>query len=382
MNNLTQTVTQVFKKQFGNAPTRLIQAPGRVNLIGEHTDYNDGFVLPCAIDFQTVVACKKRDDDVVRVFAVDFAELDEFTIGESIDKSDKLWANYIRGVVQFLRQRGFVFSGADITVTGNVPLGAGLSSSAALEVVIGQTFKELYGLNISQTEIALNGQRAENDYVGMNCGIMDQLISAKGEAGKALLIDCRDLTTQAIDMPDNFAVMIVNSNKKHSLVDGEYNKRRAQCEAAATPLGIKALRDATMADLECSSLDKNSDTYKRARHVISENARTLAMAAALKNGDSQQISTLMAQSHVSMRDDFEITIPEIDYLVEIISEVLGEQGGVRMTGGGFGGSVVSLVPHALIPQVQKVVEEKYQAQTGIKETIYLCKPSAGAGNIQ
>ncbi|MBS9781144.1 MAG: galactokinase [Gammaproteobacteria bacterium] len=382
LHNLIQTVSNVFQKHFGNAPTHLIQAPGRVNLIGEHTDYNDGFVFPCAINYQTVVAAQKRTDNIVRVIAVDFDEAsDEFTISEKIEPSDTLWANYIRGVVQFLHQRGYEFSGADIVVSGNVPLGAGLSSSAALEVVIGQTFKELYGLNISQADIALNGQQAENEYVGCNCGIMDQLISAKGEDSKALLIDCRDLSTQAFSIPDSLAVMIINSNKKRGLVDSEYNTRREQCESAAKQLGVKALRDATLTDLQQSSIPLDSDTFKRARHVISENDRTVAMADALKNSDIAKISQLMRASHNSMRDDFEITVPEIDFLVETIDKALGNTGGVRMTGGGFGGCVVALVPHSRIEEIQLLIADTYEKQTGLKESIYLCQPSAGAGLV-
>ncbi|PID62906.1 MAG: galactokinase [Gammaproteobacteria bacterium] len=381
MNTLVQQARDIFAQQFQSNPTDVVQAPGRVNLIGEHTDYNDGFVFPCAIDYQAVVACKARSDQRVCVFAIDFGEHDEFSISEAIEKSDKLWANYIRGVVQFLAVRGYDFNGADMVVTGNVPLGAGLSSSAALEVVIGQAFKTLYDLPISQADIALNGQQAENDYVGCNCGIMDQLISAKGEAGKALLIDCRDLSTQAIAMPASLAVLIVNSNKKRGLVDSEYNTRREQCEAAAAALNVKALRDASMTDLEASSIDKNSDRYKRARHVISENARTLAMAEALKSENIPQISELMRASHQSMRDDFAITVSEIDTLVDIIAEVIGEQGGVRMTGGGFGGCVVALVPHHLVDDVKAAIAAQYQQKTGLKETVYLCTPSAGAGVV-
>ncbi len=380
MNKLIQTVNNVFKEHFGNSPTHLIQAPGRVNLIGEHTDYNDGFVFPCAIDYQTIVAAQKRDDNIVKVIAVNYNEAsDQFTLSDNIEKSEKIWSNYIRGVAQFLRQRGYEFSGVDLVVSGNVPQGAGLSSSAALEVVIGQTFKELYGLNISQTEIALNGQQAENQYVGCNCGIMDQLISAKGEAGKALLIDCRTLSTQAFSIPNNLTVMIVNSNIKRGLVDSEYNTRREQCENAAKQLGVKALRDATLTDLQQSSIAIDSDTYKRARHVISENERTIAMADALKQSNIVKISQLMRESHISMRDDFEITVSEIDFLVETIDKTLGNKGGVRMTGGGFGGCVVALVPDDKVEDIHQVVTDSYQAKTGLKESIYLCRPSAGAG---
>ncbi len=374
-------LAKAFVKHFGQAPMRVVQAPGRVSLIGEHNDYNDGFVLPCAVDFYTLVACKKRRDQRVRVLALDLQESDEFEISQSIEKSDKPWANYVRGMIQSLCQRGFDFTGMDLAINGNVPLGAGLSSSASLEISVGQAVKTLYNLDISQEELALAGQQAENGYVGMNCGIMDQLIAAKGEVSKALLIDCRDLSTQAITVPPTLSILTINSNKRHALVDGEYNRRRAQCEAAAKQLGVKALRDATLRDLYHSDIEKLSETYRRVHHIITENERTLKMVEALKAADLKQISALMAQSHASMRDDFEITIPEIDYLVSIVSEVLGEQGGVRMTGSGFGGSVVALLPHELVPSVRDAVRSQYKDQTGIRETLYLCRPSAGAGVV-
>lgn len=216
MSELIQNVKASFEQVLGYAPSHIIQAPGRVNLIGEHTDYNDGFVLPCAINYQTVVAAAKREDNIVRVVSVDYGNaMDEFDITQAITfQQDKMWANYIRGVVKCLLARGYHFTGADISVSGNVPQGAGLSSSAALEVVIGQTFKVLFNLEISQAEIALNGQQAENEFVGCNCGIMDQMISAEGRENHAMLLDCRSLETEAVSMPEDMAVVIINSNKK------------------------------------------------------------------------------------------------------------------------------------------------------------------------
>ncbi|MGL4268242.1 MAG: galactokinase [Plesiomonas sp.] len=381
MSELTQKVTAVFTERLGYAPTHLIQAPGRVNLIGEHTDYNDGFVLPCAINYQTVVAAARRDDHRVRVIAADYQHAqDEFDVtGTPAFLPEKMWANYIRGVVKCLRERGYQFGGADIVVSGNVPQGAGLSSSAALEVVIGQTFKVLYGLEISQAEIALNGQQAENQFVGCHCGIMDQMISAEGQAGHALLLDCRTLETQAVAMPPTLRVMIINSNKKRGLVDSEYNTRRRQCEEAAQIFGVPALRDVTLAQFTARAHALDPIVARRARHVITENQRTLDAAAALRRGDVGAIAALMAQSHASMRDDFAITVPEIDRLVEMIKEVLGEQGGVRMTGGGFGGCVVALVPPTLVEAVTRRVEERYSAATGLQADIYVCEASDGAG---
>ncbi|KAB7715879.1 galactokinase [Plesiomonas shigelloides] len=384
MSELIDNVKNAFKATLGYAPTHIVQAPGRVNLIGEHTDYNDGFVLPCAINYQTVVAAAKRDDNIVRVISVDYGNaLDEFDLTQEIAfQHDKMWANYIRGVVKCLLARGFQFTGADIAVSGNVPQGAGLSSSAALEVVIGQTFKVLFNLEISQAEIALNGQQAENEFVGCNCGIMDQMISAEGSQQHAMLLDCRSLETASVSMPEELAVVIINSNKKRGLVDSEYNTRREQCEAVAAIFGVKALRDVTLEQFNQKSHELDPLLRKRARHVITENYRTLDAAQALSQHDMQRMGRLMAESHASMRDDFEITVSEIDTLVAMVKEVIGERGGVRMTGGGFGGCVVALVPHDLVASVQAVVDANYEAQTGLKAAIYVCQAMDGAGLVE
>lgn len=381
MQALINNVTRSFSSIFGYAPTHFIQAPGRVNLIGEHTDYNDGFVLPCAIDYQMVVAAAKREDNTIRVIAVDYQnEVDEFSLDNTIEfLPHKMWANYIRGVIHFLQKENYSFHGMDIAISGNVPQGAGLSSSAALEVAIGQTLKTLYQLPISQKEIALNGQKAENQFVGCNCGIMDQLISACGEENHALLIDCRSLETSAVTMPENMVVMIINTNKKRGLVDSEYNTRRQQCEEAAHILNVTALRDATLEDLLAKKALMSDVVYRRARHVITENNRTLDAAEALRHGDLTTLSQLMMQSHHSMRDDFEITVKEVDSLVEIVKSVIGDRGGVRMTGGGFGGCVVALVTPDLVDKVIDSVKTQYEAKTGLKETIYVCSASQGAG---
>ncbi|QIJ82973.1 galactokinase [Vibrio coralliilyticus OCN008] len=384
MSELTQAVKASFKQVLNYQPSHIIQAPGRVNLIGEHTDYNDGFVLPCAINYQTVVAAAKRDDSRVRVIAVDYDnQVDEFDLAEEITfQQDKMWANYIRGVVKFLLQRGYDIQGADLAVSGNVPQGAGLSSSAALEVVIGQTFKVLYNLEMTQAEVALNGQQAENEFVGCNCGIMDQMISAEAMENRAMLLDCRSLETQPVSMPEDVAVMIINSNKQRGLVGSEYNTRREQCEAAAQRFGVKALRDVTIEQFNAQSEMLDDVVAKRARHVITENDRTLEAADALRANDLKRMGELMAQSHASMRDDFEITVFEVDTLVEIVKSVIGEQGGVRMTGGGFGGCIVALVPPALVDKVTEAVENQYHATTGLKESIYVCQAKSGAGLVE
>jgi galactokinase len=373
----------VFTQTFGSAPTRHFQAPGRVNLIGEHTDYNDGFVLPCAINYQTLVAVTPRDDMTVKVVAVDYSnQQDEFSLENEISAhSSQLWSNYVRGVIKHLQMRGHVFKGANLAITGNVPQGAGLSSSASLEVAIGETFRGLYDLLLTKAEVALNGQEAENQFVGCQCGIMDQMVSACGSKFNALLLDCRSLDAELISMPENLAVMIINSNVKRGLVDSEYNTRRLQCEEAAGTLGLKALRDISLADLH-SNKDKLPEVvYRRAHHVVSDSERTVLAAQALKANDVVQLSRLMAESHISMRDDFEITVLPIDFAVKILTEYLGDKGGVRMTGGGFGGCMVALMPHDMVDGAKQLMAERYQAETGYQETIYICSASDGAGEI-
>ncbi|QFI56187.1 galactokinase [Aeromonas simiae] len=379
-----ERVNQLFERHFGHAATLCVRAPGRVNLIGEHTDYNDGFVLPCAIDYETCVAVGLRDDNKVRVIAVDYAEQqDEFDLNAPIaPHPEQRWSDYIRGVIKHLQARGHQLHGLDLVVSGNVPQGAGLSSSASLEVAIGQAFKEACNLPISQAEIALNGQEAENHFVGCNCGIMDQMISACGKANHALLLDCRSLETRLIPMPDDLAVLIINSNVRRGLVDSEYNTRRAQCEAAARHYGVKALRDLDLAALEAGKAGLDEASYRRARHVVGENLRTLAAADALSTGDLPRLGALMAQSHAAMRDDFEITVPPIDGLVEIIKGEVGEAGGVRMTGGGFGGCVVALLRPEKVAEVIAAVERDYPARFGLQADCYVCQAKDGAGRCQ
>jgi galactokinase len=386
-SNISQSMltklNSVFTQTFGDEPPRHFQAPGRVNLIGEHTDYNDGFVLPCAIDYQTIVAVTPRDDMTVRVVAVDYSnEQDEFSLDCDIEShSTQMWSNYVRGVIKHLQLRGHIFKGANLAIAGNVPQGAGLSSSASLEVVIGETFRGLYNLSLTKAEVALNGQEAENQFVGCQCGIMDQMVSACGSKFNALLLDCRSLETKLISMPKNLAVMIINSNVKRGLVDSEYNTRRLQCEEAARTLGLKALRDISLAKLKSNKDRLPEVVYRRAHHVVSDSERTVLAAQALRKNDVVQLSRLMAESHISMRDDFEITVPPIDFIAKILTEYLGDNGGVRMTGGGFGGCMVALMPHDMVEGAKELIAESYQEETGYKETIYICSASDGAGEF-
>ncbi|QGZ38069.1 galactokinase [Pseudoduganella flava] len=382
--SLISKTRAVFESTFGAAPTLVVQAPGRVNLIGEHTDYNDGFVLPAAIDYQTVISARRRDDQVVRIVAADYGNAeDQFALDAPIERlKEPMWANYVRGVIRVLVERGLPMRGMDMVVSGNVPQGAGLSSSASLSVAVGRLFATLPGFEgVSPVDIALIAQRAENDFVGTKCGNMDQIISATGLEGHAVMIDCRSLETRPVPIPAGAAIMIFNSNVKRGLVDSEYNTRRAQCEQVARHFGVAALRDVDMQMLDARGGELDAMALRRARHVVTENARVLAAADALAQGDLARMGELMAASHVSMRDDFEITVPLIDQLVDIVKQVIGTQGGVRMTGGGFGGCVVALVPEALVEPVRAAVLKEYPGPDGQGATIYVCRASAGAGVV-
>lgn len=379
--NVEEKLTIDFTNRFNKPAEVTVRAPGRVNLIGEHTDYNDGFVLPCAIEFSTVVMSAKREDDLVKVFAVDFDQCDEFALtGEINHLEGRHWENYVRAVFHVLLSHGHELNGVELAISGNVPQGAGLSSSAALEVALLEAINVLYSLSISKRQIALYAQQAENEFVGCACGIMDQLISACGIEGKALSIDCRSLEWREVSLPEHVTVMMINSNVKRGLVDSEYNMRREQCEAAAVHFGVSHLRDVSIEQFEQDSSVLPPVVAKRAKHVIYENERALQSVAALEQNDIAKISRLMAESHESMKTLFEITTPEIDYLVSIVSSVLGSKGGVRMTGGGFGGCIVALVPDDLVEPVKAEVASKYQDKTGLKESIYTSRAVQGVAS--
>lgn len=385
VRDLTSQLQEVFQQRFGISPELVVRAPGRVNLIGEHTDYNGGFVLPCAIGLETQIASRRRADGQVRIVALDIGgEMDEFSVLDSgpIAHSDKPWANYLRGVFNVLQDSGVKLSGVDLAVNGSIPQGAGLSSSASLAVACALTLRELLGLtDIDTTGIAQIAQRAESDFVGCQCGIMDQLISTRGQADHAVLIDCRDLTSRQIALPDDLAVMIVHSGISRGLVDGQYNERRAQCEQAAVELGVSQLRDADISHLISQKSNMDDVIYRRARHVISENARTLAATELLEASNLEGLGVLMAESHQSMRNDFEISVDGIDRLVEILQNAIGKKGGARMTGGGFGGAVVALMRTEEAEQVARIVDARYQTPAGDPPVVMLERASACASIV-
>ena len=382
---LKARASDVFLAAFGQAPTIAVQAPGRVNLIGEHTDYNDGLVLPCAIGYRTVIVARPRADRLVRVVAADYDDaVDEYALDAPIERlAAPMWANYVRGVVRELLGRedgGQGLRGMDMVIAGDVPQGAGLSSSASLSVAVCTLFAS-DSRGLGPIEAALVAQRAENDFVGCKCGNMDQISSACGVQDHALLIDCRSLEVKPVPIPAGAAIMIIESHITRGLVDSEYNTRRAQCEEAARYLGVPALRDVDLALLAEKGAGLDPVTLRRARHVVSENERVAAAAAALAAGDLPRMGELMADSHVSMRDDFEITVPAIDRLVEIVKEAIGPAGGVRMTGGGFGGCVVALVPEELVEAASQAVARDYRAPNGEQATVHVCRAAAGAGRL-
>lgn len=379
---LPQRALAAFCGRFGCAPTVLAQAPGRVNLIGEHTDYNDGFVLPCAIDFRTVVAMRPRADTRVEVVAADMGHaVDAFDLVDAAVPHPRLgWARYVRAAFAAARAAGQPVGGACIALAGDVPQGAGLSSSASLQVALLRALVQAHDLRgVDATGMARLAQAAENDFVGCQCGIMDQLISARGEAGHALMIDCRNLHTTRVPLPEDVAVMIVHSRVQRGLVDSAYNERRQQCRQAADALGMRALRDVTPETLAAARGRLPPLVARRAAHVVSENQRTRLAAEALVRGDLRRLGVLMAASHRSMREDFEITVPAVDRLVALLQAAIGDEGGARMTGGGFGGCVVALLPTHRVDAVQATVLREYRSPEGLAPTVWVTRPTAGAG---
>jgi galactokinase len=373
-----------FGTAYGGAPDLVVRAPGRVNLIGEHTDYNDGFALPVAIGVETRVALRRRADRQVRVVALDFdAETDAFALEGPLARAEAGgWRDYIRGTVDVLMQRGFALTGLDMVVAGDIPKGTGLSSSASLEVAIAHAMLEASGHSgVDATQIALMAQAAENDFVGMRCGNLDQIASAATSADSALLIDCRSLALTTVPLPGHTAVMIVQSGVVRGLVEGHYNRRREQCEEAVAVLGVKALRDADLAMLEAAHGRMADETFRRARHIITDNARTLEAAEALRAGDLVRMGRLMAESHVSMRDDFGITVEPTDRLAALLNDAIGGDGGARQTGGGFGGAVVALMPEDRVEQVRAAVLAGYRTPAGDAPLIMIEQACDGAGPV-
>lgn len=367
-----------FSQKYG-APPRVFRAPGRVNLIGEHTDYNDGFVMPCAIDFATYVAAAAREDRRIRVASMNFAGEYEFDLDAPTDEVAEGWARYVQGVALILERNGFSLPGANLLIDSTVPVGAGLSSSAALEVGVGFALASISGGKIEKWQLAKIGQAAEHEFAGVRSGIMDQFASAFGTENHALFLDCRSLEWEPIPL-SNANFVICNTKTKHDLADGEYNKRRADCERAAELLGHKSLRDVTINEFNRKGGELPERLLRRARHVITENVRVLAAVSSLKNGDLVKFGRLMNASHESLRFDYEVTSDELDLMVEIVRRQKGVLG-ARMTGGGFGGCTVNLLETEVTDEFIETLSAEYERATGIAPEIYVCRAAEGVSEI-
>ena len=364
---------------------RVFRAPGRVNLIGEHTDHNDGFVMPAAIGFSTWVTSAPRTDRTVSVFSENFSEQIEFELDDESPRAQGHWSDYVKGVAITLERAGHRLRGAELRIRGEVPIGSGLSSSAALEVASGYALLTNSGLAVDRRELAEICQRAENEFVGMRCGIMDQFISCHGQPGKALLLDCRSLEYKTLPLPESARLILCNTMVKHSLATSEYNARRRECEAAVNHFAqfrpdVRALRDITEADLELYGRDLSDVIYRRSRHVITENDRVCAAAAALEKDDLVTFGQLMNSSHRSLRDDYEVSCKELDLMVELARQVRGVYG-ARMTGGGFGGCTVNLIDAENVDEFKEAVATGYKQATGLAPDIYVCSASKGVEEV-
>jgi galactokinase len=374
-----------FRARFGTSAA-IYRAPGRVNLIGEHTDYNDGFVLPAAIEFYCWVAAAARSDKKLVIHSENFNETVEANLDSLSSAGKNHWANYPLGVADKLQSVGKRLKGANLLISGEVPLGAGLSSSAAIEVAVGFALLSQSGCTVSRTELAQLCQKAENEFVGARCGIMDQFIACHGKASFVLLLDCRSLDFQMARLPAGVQLFICNTMVKHELASGEYNRRRAECEEGVRALSmvlpeIRALRDVTLAQLENHGSLLDPKVYSRCRHVITENDRAQEAIRALYARNLTAFGRLMRESHRSLRDDYEVSCKELDFMVEIASAQPGVIG-ARMTGGGFGGCTINLVESSAVEVFKNNVAARYLAQTGLKPEIYVSPPADGVQQVE
>ena len=382
---MTETVKQTFREIYGKEPEGAYFAPGRVNLIGEHTDYNGGHVFPCALSYGTYAAAAKRSDGKLRFYSVNFPDsgVTESGIDDFRPLDDKSWTAYPKGVMWAFAGRGYEMDcGLDVVIGGDIPAGAGLSSSAALEVLTGVMLRDLFGFDISNEEIAVLGQKAENDYCGLNCGIMDQFASAMGKKDHAIFLDTATLDFKHVPFILKDEVLIItNTNKKHSLTESAYNDRRRECEEA-----LAALRTVTDADALCKlspeEFEKHKDAIKdpvclrRAKHAVYEDRRAVDGVKALEAGDLEEFGRLMVASHVSLRDDYEVSCKELDILAETAWEIPGVLGS-RMTGGGFGGCTVSIVKKEAADEFCRIIGETYREKAGYDCTFYVVSPGGG-----
>jgi galactokinase len=389
----TQAVKAEFAKVFGDGEkgrVRVVRAPGRVNLIGEHTDYNDGLVFPMAIEPEVRVACRAREDGRVRLASTAFpGEVVEFSVERKIERGEPAWANYFRGVAAELEGAGIPLTGMDALIENTLPVGGGLSSSAAIEVGTGVAFLTLSGVDMDRDRLALICQKAEHEYALVPCGIMDQMIVATGKAGHATQYDCRSGAKQFVKLdPNDLRVVIVNSMVRHELTGGEYAERRRQCEAGVAYFqkqhpgaGIRALRDVTTKQLHEAEGKLDPVIFRRCRHIVTENHRTAEAATALAQGKYERAGQLMVESHRSLRDDYEVSCPELDFLSDEAMKVKGVYG-ARMTGGGFGGCIVALVQPRAVEALKGHLEKVYPAKFGKTPVGFATTATAGASVVE
>ena len=374
------------REEVGDAAPRMYQAPGRVNLLGEHTDYSGGFCMPAALNFNTLIAATPRKDSLLRLHSMDFHQTAELDLAALQHPPKGHWSAYPAGVAWALQGRGVTLEGADLSISGNVPPGAGLSSSASVEVAVATALLGLAGVELAKAEVALACQKAENDYVGAPCGIMDQFISAAGVRGNALAIDTRALSYELAPIPAELRLVICNSMVRHSVGGGEYGERRAQVEEAAVALHrldprVQQLRDATLGELDAAEGTMSREAYLRARHVITDSQRVLDGVAALRAGDQRRFGELMTDAHRSFRDDFAASCDECDLLVRLAISLPGCLGS-RLTGGGFGGCTVSLVQASAADAFAGKLQQLYLEATGVRAQIFVCQIEDGAGPVE
>ena len=372
-------------QQRFSMPGKAFRAPGRVNIIGEHTDYSGGLILPAAIDFSTIAVISPRDDEQAVIYSENFSREIATSLQDFPSKGNHHWSDYPLGVTWALREKGVKVPGFNMNISGNVPLGAGLSSSASIEVAVALAILSLTDTEIPREEIALLCQRAENSFVGANSGIMDQFIACFGERDHAVLVDTRSLTHYAVPIPEDVHLVVCNSMVKHSHAGGEYNTRRAEVDEGSRILRtlnpeLKELRDATIDDLNAARGEMPENVFLRCRHIVTENARVEQTVEAFEASDLQRVGQLMAEAHTSYRDDFAASVPEVEVLIELAAQQPGLIG-ARLTGGGFGGCTVNLVYADHAEAFRANIHDAYQARLGIDADIFLCRASAGAAAI-
>jgi galactokinase len=377
---MAERTAALFVRCFGHPPKWLVAAPGRVNLIGEHTDYNDGFALPMAIEQSTVVAAGRNSKRDVTLHSLTTGETASFNLRTAIERGEPAWSNYIRGVLAGFQKRKLKLPGLDIVIDSSLPYGGGLASSAALEVAMATLLEAILGQELEALEKATLCQHAEHEFAGVPCGIMDQFTSILGRRDHAFLLDCRSRAMTPVKMVDeSVTVLIINTNVRHSLTEGRYRERRRQCEAAARALKVPALRDTTLEELEAAQGHLEPEVFRRARHVLTENRRTLEAVQAIQAADWARMGGLMYESHDSLRNDYEVSCPELDMIVDIARSI-GETGGVlgcRMTGAGFGGCAVSLVRSDAAPVIKRKFDHAYEKKSGRQAAIFSSRPAAG-----